>query len=75
MCFPVIFTIFADSKKITTVIDESTVIRTGHRNISIVLIIFHKTVIGIISPYHTVVIVTIHHHRVMGSEENDSASQ
>jgi hypothetical protein len=40
----------------------------GHINTSIEAISFHMAVTGTMSQYHTVVIVTSHHHREAGIE-------
>jgi len=52
------------------VIDEITARRTGPRRISNTQNTFHIAVTGTISQYHTVDIVTNHHHSDCGIDEN-----
>jgi hypothetical protein len=54
-----------------TVIVDSMVINIGHKIINKLAIIFHPKVIGIISQYQVVVIVTIAHQNVFGIELNN----
>ena len=69
------FIIFVDSIKIITVIVDKIVTSIGQRNIKNDANIFEIGKKGTISQYHTVVIVTTHHHKVAGIEENTSLFQ
>jgi hypothetical protein len=60
--------ILVDSINIITVIDDSIVTKMGHKIINIQAIVFHIIVIGIISQYHVVDIVTMAHQNVFGIE-------
>lgn len=65
-----IFIILVDSINIITVIVDKIVTNIGQRIISIPAIIFQAKLIGTISQYHVVVIVTTAHQNVFGIELN-----
>jgi hypothetical protein len=73
--FQDIFNILVDSIKIITVIDDKIVTSIGHKNIKNQAINFEIQRLGTISQYHTVVIVTTHHHNVSGIDEKISLFQ